>query len=217
MLAANVANLKRAIAKRPRVRVVVRRPVLSPNEKELARYVSILEDQLDERVSPYEIKPDALLMLHATPKGPDLSRVAAISFDYDDHVHIRAPVFLSLAYTENLGDDDLCDVLEFAALAAAARNRIAKLDDSGGLIAELLKPASDTAGFAQTARLLAPPNPDEVIIHMTPAGLEVDYINSKPEAKFVIAHARDVHYDAAKLAALIVQRAPPRRSHVKDM
>jgi hypothetical protein len=215
MLAAPVA--KRAIVKRPRVRVVVHRPVVSANEKELARYVSILEDQLDEHVPPYEIRPDAIHTLHATPKGADRSRLAAISFDYDDHLHVRAPVFLSLAFTENLGEDELCDVLEFAALAAAARNRIAKLDDSGGLIAELLKPASDTAGFAQTARLLAPPNPDEVIIHMTPAGLEVDYINSKPEAKFVIPRARDVHYDAAKLAALIVQRAPPRRSHVKDI
>ena len=210
MLAAPVA--KRAkLAKRPRVRVVVRRPVcVSANEKELARYVSILDDNLEDHVPPYEIRPDALCMLHATPKGvEELSRVAAISFDYDDRFHVRAPVFLSLAYTEQLGDEELCDVLEFAALAAAARNRIAKLDESGGLIAELLK------GVAQTARLLATPNPDDVIIHMTPAGLEVDYINSVPEAKFVVARARDVHYDAAKLAALIVQRAPPRTPHGK--
>jgi hypothetical protein len=156
-------------------------------------------------------------MLHATPKGADLSRVAAISFDYDDRFHVRAPVFLSLACTENLDDEKLSEVLELAALAAAARSRIAKLHDSGGLIAELLKPASDTASFAQTARLLAPPHPDEVIIQLTTAGLEVDYINSKPEAKFVIPRARDVHYDAATLAALIVQRAPPRTPHVKHM
>ena len=168
------------------------------NERELRRIKDILEAQLDEVVPAYKIWPDSTHTLHFTPPGlaGDLSNVARVAFGYNDQNFVRAPVYLPLAYTAQLTEDELTDVLHQANCAADALSRVASLYSVRGLIAELF-PAALPA-------LAAPPEHD-VVLHMSARGLEVDYA-SQPGAAFVV-HRPD---DPEKLAASIVRNAPPR-------
>ena len=128
--------------------------------------------------------------------GDGKSEVARVAFGYQDPNFVRAPVFLPLAYTAQLTENELTDVLHQANCAADALSRVASLYSVRGLIAELA-PAALPA-------LAAPPEHD-VVLHMSARGLEVDYA-SQPDAAFVV-HRPD---DPEKLAASIVRNAPPR-------
>lgn len=185
-------------AKRPRTTSTHPARTELDNERELRRITSILDDQLDEVVPAYRIWPDSMNTLHFTPPSlaGDLSNVARLAFGYNDHNFVRAPVYLPLAYTAQLDDDNLTLVLQHANCAAEALSRVAELYSVRAVVAELA-PAALQA-------LAAPPEHD-VILHMSARGLEVDYA-SQPDAAFVV-HRPD---DPPKLAASIVRNAPPR-------
>lgn len=196
MIAAPAANAKRA--KHPRFRDV--------DEKEVARIKAALEDMEYDGFHTYNIAC-ALDVSHKAPKSlaRELSSTVAISFDYDP-----APVFISLAYASKLDDDGLCAALAQAALAASALNSVSKLFEVAGLTAKLLEPAGVRPTALELVR--AAPNPNDVILHITTGGLEVDYVHwgaEDPEsepAKFLVPTANC--HDPDDLAVLIVQRAP---------
>ena len=168
------------------------------NERELRRIESILAAELDEFVPAYKIWPDSVHTLHFTPPrlARDLSNVARLAFGYNDQNFVRAPVYLPLAYTSQLTENELTDVLHQANCAAKALSRVAELYSVRGLIAELVPGALPA--------LAAPPEHD-LILHITARGHEVDNA-SQPGAAFVV-HRPD---DPEKLAASIVRNAPPR-------
>ena len=178
--------------KRPRTTST--RPPLD-NERELRRIESILDD--DDCFPPYKIWPDSMHTLHFKPPSlADLSNVARLAFDHNDPNFVRAPVFLPLAYSAQLDENDLTDVLHQANCAAEALSRVASLYTVRGLIAQLVPGA--------LAALAAPPEHD-IVLHMSARGLEVDYASQSGAAFFV--HRPD---DPEKLAASIVRNAPPR-------
>ena len=187
--------------------------VARANEKKHARIKGCLEEMETDLVPAYKIAC-ALNVLHKTPKSlaRELSSAVAIFFDFDDCHFVRAPVFISLAYANKLDDDALCAALAHAALAASALNSVSKLFEAAGLTAKLLKLKLEPAGPSALELVLAPPNPNHVILHMTPGGHEVDYVHygtHDPESepsKFLVP-TENCH-DPDDLAALIVQRAP---------
>ena len=186
-----------ATAKRPRTEP----PVNDQNDiqrKRIRHMLEAMRENIDD-FPPSRMRDTAMNMFSVnTPPHLEQSQTVVLFFGYQNPGLLDHPVFLSLADARRLTDDELCELLHNAALASCALALVAKMFEAAGLIAKLGETARADTSF------LRAPNPETVILHITPDGLNVGY-SPAPQLRVLIDKRID---DANALAALIVQAAP---------
>lgn len=176
-------------------------PVNDQNDIQRKRIRDMLADmhESSEDFPPSRMRDNAMNMFSVnTPPHLEQSQTVVLFFGYQNPGLLDHPVFLSLADARRLTDDHLRDLLHNAALASCALALVANIYDSAGVIAKLGEAARADTSF------LRAPNPETVILHITPDGLNVGY-SPAPQLRVLIDKRID---DANALAALIVQAAP---------